>query len=407
MSSHPTIDALGAEYLTLGLELERLVPGFVDAYMGPDDLRTRANAGPTLDPAALLDRAERLATSVRISDYDDNRKEFLRAQIAGLITSCRKLAGEEIGYIDEVSASFDITVAYTPDESLDESIRELDRWLPGDGSVRERQIAYRQQFEVSQTVAAAIIERILAETRANTRQFVTLPPGDEVEIAFVSNQPWSGYNWYLGNARSRVEINTDLPIYAHNLPALVAHEGYPGHHTEHALKDHLLYHGKGYAEHAIQLINTPECVISEGIAVLAEDFGFGDQDGAAWLQTHLPALANLSLDADLHRSVGRASRNLRAVASNASLRLHRDGQSEREVIQYLQHYALATEAEATKRFSFISDPLWRPYVFTYSVGREIMSAWLDRLPEQDRLGGYQRLLTEQWTPSQLVAETNR
>ena len=227
MTSHATIDAIGVEYLTLGLELERLVPGFVDAYMGPDDLKTRANAGPTPDPAALLNRAERLLTSVRISGYDDNRKEFLRAQVTGIITSCRKLTGQEIGYVDEVSTSFDIAVAYTPDEQLDESLRDLESCLPGEGSIRERQIAYRKRFEINQETAAEIIRQILEETRSNTRQFADLPSGDSVEVTFVSNQPWSGYNWYLGNAMSRVEINTDLPIYAHNLPALVAHEGTP------------------------------------------------------------------------------------------------------------------------------------------------------------------------------------
>ena len=87
MTAHPTIDAIGVEYLTLGLELERLVPGFVDAYMGPNDLKTRANAGAAPRPVSLLDRAERLRTATRISDYDDNRKEFLRAQITGMITS--------------------------------------------------------------------------------------------------------------------------------------------------------------------------------------------------------------------------------------------------------------------------------------------------------------------------------
>jgi hypothetical protein len=403
MTGHPTIDAIGVEYLTLGLELERLVPGFVDAYMGPDDLKTRAHSGPLPDPWSLLDRARRLLTDVQVSAYGDNRKEFLRAQITGLITSCRKLSGEEIPYVEEVESSFDIPVAYTPDDRLDESIRELETALPGQGSVRERQIAYRRRFEVNQQTASKIIDSILNETRDNTRQFLTWPAGENIEIAFVSNQPWSGYNWYLGAARSRVEINTDLPIYAINLPALVAHEAYPGHHTEHALKDQLLYHDRGFAEHAIQLINTPECVISEGIAVLAEDFGFGEQDGAGWLASNLPALAGISLDADVHRRISRASRNLRSVASNAALRFHRDGQSEREVVQYLQHYALATEAEAAKRFSFINDPLWRPYVFTYSVGRELMSAWLDRLSDNTRLDGYRRLLEEQWTPSQLRA----
>ena len=142
----PPLDALGTEYLTLSLEIERLFPGFVDAYMGPAALKTRANSGDLPDPKALLDRAERLLTDVRISEYDDNRMEFLRAQITGIITTCRKLAGEEIPYVVEVRDSFDIHVESVPDAELDASLAELAAVLPGEGSVRERQIAYRQQF---------------------------------------------------------------------------------------------------------------------------------------------------------------------------------------------------------------------------------------------------------------------
>jgi hypothetical protein len=399
----PPLDALGTEYLTLSLEIERIFPGFVDAYMGPDTLKARANSGDLPDPKALLDRAQRLLRDVRISEYDDNRKEFLRAQITGIITSCRKLAGEEIPYVNEVRDSFDISVASVPDADLDASLAELDAALPGDGPVRERNIAYRQQFVVDQPTAARLIDLIMTETRLRTQQIIDLPPGDAVEIAFVSNQPWSGYNWYLGNARSRVDINTDLPIHAHALPGLVAHEAYPGHHTEHALKDMRLYHGRGYAEQAIQLINTPECVISEGIAVLAEDIAFGDGQ-AEWMANVLMPEAGLRFDPDVHRRVQRAGRQLRAVPSNAALLYHRDGRSEREVIQYLEHYGMMTEAEAAKRFSFISDPLWRPYIFTYSVGRQLLSAWLDRAEGEDRIERFRRLLTEQITPSQVAGQ---
>jgi hypothetical protein len=399
----PPLDALGTEYLTLSLEIERLFPGFVDAYMGPAALKTRANSGDLPDPKALLDRAERLLTDVRISEYDDNRKEFLRAQITGIITSCRKLAGAEIPYVDEVRDSFDIHVESVSDAELDASLAELAAVLPGDGTVRERQIAYRQQFIVDQPTAARLIDLCLTETRLRTQEIIDLPPGDSVEVVFVSNQPWSGYNWYLGDAKSRVDINTDLPIHATALPSLVAHEAYPGHHTEHALKDLRLYHGRGYAEQAIQLINTPECVISEGIAVLAEDFAFGDGQ-AEWMATVLMPEAGLRFDPDVHRCVQHAGRQLRAVASNASLLYHRDGRSEREVIQYLEHYGLMTESEAAKRFSFISDPLWRPYIFTYSVGRQLLSAWFDQVDNDDRLRRFRQLLTEQVTPSQIAAQ---
>ena len=217
-----------------------------------------------------------------------------------------------------------------------------------------------------------------------TQQIIDLPPGDAVEIAFVSNQPWSGYNWYLGNAKSRVDINTDLPIHAHGLPGLVAHEAYPGHHTEHALKDMRLYHGRGYAEQAIQLINTPECVISEGIAVLAEDIAFGDGQ-AEWMATVLMPEAGLRFDPDVHRRVQRAG----AASCGRSPRTRPCSTTgtaapSARLSQYLEHYGLMTEAEAAKRFSFISDPLWRPYIFTYSVGRQLLSAWLDQAEGEDR-----------------------
>ena len=38
----------------------------------------------------------------------------------------------------------------------------------------------------------------------------------------MTGQPWSGYNWYDGGLRSRVDLNVDLPIRG---PDLVAHAG--------------------------------------------------------------------------------------------------------------------------------------------------------------------------------------
>lgn len=397
-----TLDALGTEYLTLSLEIERLFPGFVDAYMGPDALRARANSGLAPDPKALLDRAERLLTDVRISDYDENRKEFLRAQVTGIVTTCRKLAGEELDYLEEVRGCFDIEVAPVPDAALDGALADLELVLPGDGPVRERMIAFREQFVVDRPTAARLIDLILTETRFRTERFVDLPAGESVEIAFVSDRPWGGYNWYLGNGKSRVDINTDLPIHAHTLRELIAHEAYPGHHTEHALKDLTLYRGQGYGEHAIQLINTPECVISEGIAVLAEDVAFPGDEGRRWLTDVLLPEASIRIDPEVYRRSIEATRSLKAVASNAALLLHRDGRSEREVVQYLAHYGLQTEAEAAKSFSFISNPLWRAYIFTYSVGRQLLEGWFAGLDERERIVRYRRLLTEQITPSQIA-----
>jgi hypothetical protein len=225
-----------------------------------------------------------------------------------------------------------------------------------------------------------------------------------VHYEVVTDKPWSGFNYYEGDYRSRVAINADLPHRLGHLPHLVAHEAYPGHHTEHSLKELTLFQGRGYGEQAIQLINTPECVISEGIAVLAEDFAFPGDEGVRWLTDVLLPQAAIRIDPDVYRRVLEATRALRAVGSNAALLFHRDGRNEREVVQYLAHYGPQTEAEAAKRFSFISNPLWRAYIFTYSVGRQLLEGWFTSLDDAERIARYRKLLTEQITPSQIVRQ---
>ncbi|NIV31535.1 MAG: hypothetical protein GWN58_19225, partial [Anaerolineae bacterium] len=59
---------------------------------------------------------------------------------------------------------------------------------------------------------------------------------------------------------------------------------YAGHHTEHAIKEKLLYRHQGRAEHAVQLLLAPECVISEGIADNAQKILFDDAQLAAFLR---------------------------------------------------------------------------------------------------------------------------
>ena len=84
----------------------------------------------------------------------------------------------------------------------------------------------------------------------------------------VTDQPWSGFNYYEGDYRSRVAINADLPHRLSHLPHLVAHEAYPGHHTEHCRKELGLVERADRTEHTVFLVNTPECLMAEGLADL-------------------------------------------------------------------------------------------------------------------------------------------
>ncbi|HKG25051.1 MAG TPA: hypothetical protein VKB09_05340 [Thermomicrobiales bacterium] len=378
------LDDLAREYLALSFAIERLFAGFIDAYFGPPEIKEAALAEPEPDPAALLARAHELLSVVAAADLLESRKDFLTAQVGAMVTICRKLSGEPVDYLHEVRTLFDIEPAFTPEATFDASIAELDALLPGEGDVRERMIDWRKRYVVDIETARRMIDLIAAETRRRTQAFVSLPEGEDVEVVFVQDKPWRGYNWYLGDYRSRVEINTDLPIYAQELTALIAHEGYPGHHTEHALKEQILFRDHGYGEHAIQLINTPECVISEGIATLAESVVFPDGDGARWRAEHLYPLAGLAGDPEREARIARATAALRAVSGNAALLLHHEGRSEDEVLAYIMRYALRAENEARQSLRFVADPLWRAYTFTYHVGRDLLGRWLDLAPKTER-----------------------
>ena len=51
------------------------------------------------------------------------------------------------------------------------------------------------------------------------------------------------YNWYKGNLRSVIQVNTDLPLAVDRAIDLACHEGYPGHHVYNALLEQRLVKG--------------------------------------------------------------------------------------------------------------------------------------------------------------------
>ena len=303
---------------------------------------------------------------------------------------------------------FDIEPAARPRKAVyDAAINDLDHLLPGDGPVPERMIAWRESYRISPETARRLVDVILPELRERTRDIVDLPEDEAIEIRMVTDQPWSGYNWYLGDGRSRVDLNTDLPIYAYRLTDLLAHEGYPGHHTEHALKERL-YTEDGLGEHALQLINTPECLISEGIATVAEKMLFSPEELVRFRRERVYPAAGIAGDPEReagHRR-GAAHPALRAGQRGADAARGGAGPGRRSS-PICSATRSRPKAEARQRLRFIADPLWRAYIFTYHVGYELVSGWLDDAAPGERRRRFRTLLTEQVYPSQIAAWTAR
>jgi len=118
------------------------------------------------------------------------------------------------------------------------------------------------------------------------------------------------------------------------------------------------------------------------------------------------------------RQIADAQRALKSVAGNAALLLHDEGMAENDVVAYIERYGLETPERARHRFSFIANPLWRAYVFTYHVGHDLLGAWLDMpaepgeagaaatdaTPQARRQARFARLLADQVTPSAIQSQ---
>lgn len=393
--------AVLTRYLELGLRLDRHVEGIVDAYYGPPAVRDRVAAEPVRPAAALADDARRLVADLDagapIDDAPDDprRRRWLRAQVVGLLTTAERLAGVPVPFKDEIERCYGVRPERVDESAFEAAHRAVDEVLPGSGPLRERYIEWREAQAVPVEVLPKAIASLAEDLRERTDRLFGLPDGEHVDFDLVTGQPWSGFNYYLGGLRSRVVINTDLPVLSTSLAHLVAHEAYPGHHTEHSRKEVGLVHRQGRLEETIFLVGTPQCLLAEGLADLGLEVVVPDRPDELAAE-HLRPLG-VPYDAEVAARVREAAEALNAVRGNVALLLHDDGADPEDAVAYAERWALLPRNRAEKVVQFQTDPTWRAYIFCYIDGLRLCRSFAAGSPER-----FERLLTEQLLPEDLA-----
>ncbi len=395
-------DSISERYVKLGLALEVHLPGYVDAYYGPAAWREAVESASAQPVAGLARGADDLSAAIAAdARMDAQRRDFLARQVRAMQTSLRGLQGERLGLIEETEGLYDVTPSWTDEAIFEDAHRALDDLLPAGGSLAERMAARRQALEISVEQVKPLLTEISDELRRRTRARFPLPADESFDVEFVRDQPWGGYNWYLGGCHSRIDINTDLPLRIAHLTGLLAHEGYPGHHTELANKERRLVLDKGWSEHSIALINSPSCVIAEGIATRALDVLMDEEERIAWQAELFKRAGYGLLDARREHAIDEAGRKLAGIDGNAAFLLHDQGASEEEVVAYVERYRLARPEEARKTLAFLKAPRNRSYIFTYQYGGDLLDTLF--AAKGDRDAWFTRLLTEPVTPGRIRA----
>ena len=299
-----TIDDDAREYVFLELAMGEIDSNHVDAYYGPEALRESARA-TGLSLADVSERAavlkvrleQRLKADAHFGAPDGDavaprlRNLIARLDALGMRIRINK---KDFAPFDEESKALFMSVAPTYDSAhFDAVLDKIDALLPGDGELSDRVNAFREQFVIPVDKLRVVFEAAIDECRRRTLDYIALPPDESFSIEFVTDKPWSGYNWYQGGAHSLIQVNTELPIFIDRAVDLGCHEGYPGHHTWNTLLEQNLVVDAGWVEFTVQPLFAPGAIIAEGSGNYGIDLAFPDDERLAYETEVLFPLAGL------------------------------------------------------------------------------------------------------------------
>jgi len=244
----------------------------------------------------------------------------------------------------------------------------------------------------------------IAECRRRTIGHIELPADERFDLELVTNRSWPGYNWYQGNYRSIIQINTDLPMRMGRVLDIGCHEGYPGHHVYNMLLERDLARGRGWIEFMVYPLYSPQSFIAEGSANYGIELAFPGEERLRYETRVLYPLAGLSADEAERYIVLEAAMDRLSGAQFTIARDYLEGRIPRErAIELMQHYLLSSPARAAQQIAFMDQ--YRAYVINYGLGRDMVADYIERSATTPaaRWTVMRRLLSEPVLPSDLLA----
>ena len=408
-------------YLAFGLAMDRHITGFVDAYYGPKSIADRVHALPVIPPERLVAEARALLAAIDAGEplgdpegetapdlpgdvtapgtgTDASRRHFLRSQAIGLLTSARKLAGEHIGYADEVEACYGVRPRRFDEEEFEAAHRRLDEVVPGTGPLAERYVAWREAQAVPVDLLEAAIGSLAEDLQQRTRVLFGLPDGEHVDFELVT-RPAVGRLQLLPR-RPEVEgrhqrrppgtLDVDRPSRGARGLSRPPHRARPQGSRARPAPEVVGGVDRPRRNAAEPDRRRPGGSRSRG----------GDGQPAGARGGRPPTPTGIPYDPDVVAVVRKAAESLGGVRANAAFRLFEDGAEPDTVIDEVARWGLLPRARAEKSVEFLLHPTWRAYTSCYVEGLPLCRKFVGGDPAR-----FGRLVTEQLTPQDLIDQT--
>jgi hypothetical protein len=385
------MNELAERYVKLVLALGQHDPDYVDAYYGPPEWRQEAESVrrsvDQIDTEAIAVQKTLLAATPPASAEEivRLRHTYLTKQVGALRVRVAMLTQRKFTFDEESKALYDAVAPLNDPAIFEQTIQELGKRLPGSGSVLERYDAFRSRFVIPRERLDVTFKAAIEGCRSRTLQHVKLPPGESFTVEYVTNKSWSGYNWYQGQYKSLIQVNTDLPIYVDRAIDLACHEGYPGHHVYNVLLEKNLVRDRGWVEFSVYPLFSPQSLIAEGTANFGIDVAFPasglgeagpSQDRLAFERSTIFPAAGLdpARAAEYYDVLALVDRL--SYAGNEAARRYINGQLDAKgAASWLERYALYSPPRAAQRVRFIDQ--YRSYVINYNLGKDMVKRYVE------------------------------
>jgi hypothetical protein len=375
-----SMNAIADRYVALVLALGVHDPDYVDAYYGPPDVRAAA-----VEAKRPVD-AIRVSTLALLSELDTVtpggeellvlRHQYLRRQLQSLVRRAEMLSGTKMSFDEESQALYDAVAPRLGEDHFRPILAELDQLLPGPGLLIDRYTAFRDGYVIPRDRLDGVFTAAIAECRRRTLPHVDLPAGESFTVEYVTGKSWSAYNWYQGNFRSVIQVNTGLPVTIDRAIDLACHEGYPGHHVYNALLEQHLVRGRGWREFTVYPLFSPQSLIAEGTANFGSEVAFPGEERLRFETGRLYPLAGLDpATAARYDRVHRLVDKLSYAGNEAARRYLEGALSADEAAAWLQQYALMPADRARQRVRFFDQ--YRSYVINYNLGQDMARAYVE------------------------------
>jgi hypothetical protein len=395
-------------YVRLTLEAGTHEAEYVDAYYGPETLQAAAKATPR-SLAELIGDARKLTAAIdaglpTLNDDADRRRALaLRGMLVAADTRLQMLQGRKFAFNDEAKGQFATVPVLMTLEHYDAILGGLEKLIPGTGPLAARVDAFNERYTIPKERLQSVFDAAISECKRRTAQHIALPAGETFDMEFVTGKTWSGYNYYKGNYKSLIQINTDLPIRVSRAVDLGCHEGYPGHHVLNLLVEQRLARAKGWSEYEVNPLYSPTSVLSEGSANYGIDLAFPAKERLAFERDILYPLAGLDpTSAEAYWKMQQMTEMLSGARLTIA-KMYLDGEVSRaQALELTQKYLLLSPARAEQSVAFTDH--YRSYVINYGWGKDLVRGYVERgNPDQaERWRRMEKILSEPTQPDDLL-----